>query len=111
MRAVDEQATIHAGLHNRRAVGRELDADHTASDADFLDRAAARLQRLQLGADLLANLLSACQEAIRLDGLYRGEGGSARERVAAECGRVRARLQLLGELGFGNQTATGDAAR
>ena len=48
---------------------------------------------------------AALEQAVLLDRLDRGQGGAAGERVAAEGGRVRARLQLLGDLRPGDQAA------
>ncbi len=101
---------LQARLHDRRAVDRQFDADHRALDADLRDERALRLERREARAEPLADLHGALEQVVGFDGLDGRQGGAGGERVAAERRRVRAGLELLGDLRLRDQPAHRDAA-
>src|SRR5271165_2401011 len=58
VRAIDEQTALETLLHERRAVHRQLDADHHTADANFLDQRATLPQAIEVLAETVADFLT-----------------------------------------------------
>src|SRR6516164_4099781 len=65
--AVDEQPALQAAIDERRAVDRQLDADHAAQDTDLVDQRATGLERLEACSETAGNDRRAGQQAVRFN--------------------------------------------
>src|SRR6478735_4152083 len=104
---VEDEAGLAPGRHGPRGVGAvELGAAHETRARHLDDAGLLAQERLELDAPGDGGV----QQAVGLDRLEDGEGGSGRDRVAAEGGAVVARLEQRCRVAAGDRRADRDAA-
>lgn len=110
MGAIDEQLLFHAGLNDRRAFDRQLDADHHAARAKFGDPGALGTKCLDFLTKTIFDLAGTFQQPVLFDRLDGRQRGGAGDRVAAKGRGMGAGLEFRGDFGLGDQAAASDAA-
>ena len=110
LRAVDQQPSIQALLHQRGPVDRQLQADHQPANAQLLHDRQFVDQRSEPLAESLADLDGPIEQAFVFNRFDRGNARPGGDRVAAERGRVHAGPQAGGDFRRGQQSRACDAA-